>query len=444
MLSLVPGRDRQPEADVDTYEIVSVSQAERSSELQGSLLDTPQTGNKGDVHVLPITGRVPARGASAVDVVYHDRVIRSSPVIEGRFHVLVGLVGLKLESELSVQVLLEDGRRVPLSTITIRRRPVRSSFEPTIQPLTVTSLGRTGTTLLMKAFTSHPEILLFRRFPYEYSVAKYWMHMLSVLSGPADLRDSAHPDSFQGDLHWVGHNPYHDASVYTQPRLADWCGREYVEQLAGFCQESIEGWYKALARGQDQANPTYFAEKMWPSFLPVLAWELYPKGKEIILVRDFRDVACSMLAFDAKRDYSDFGRPDGKSEEDFIQDEVRAMASAMVRSWTSRRDRAHLVRYEDIVLRPVETLTGLLTYLELESSPQLVEQMRRQAAEEVAELPGATTDPYLVEIHRTIADPNETIGRWKRESDALREGLLWNALGESLEEFGYSKTGYPE
>ena len=47
---------------------------------------------------------------------------------------------------------------------------------------------------------------------------------------------------------------------------------------------------------------------MWPNYLPVLIRELYPRAKEIFLVRDFRDMARSIMAFDAKRGYAGFGR----------------------------------------------------------------------------------------------------------------------------------------
>ena len=409
---------------MSTYEVLNVTSMEPAAELRGFEIETPQTGGEGDVYVLSIGGWVAARETRpvAIEVVYHDRVLRTSPikgihldvaarypempvVLGGGFHALIGLLGLKLESELFVRAVLEDETRVPLGSIAIRRRPIRTAFDPTIQPLMLTSLGRTGTTLLMKALTTHPEILVFRRFPYEYSAANYWVHMLRVLSEPANLVESAHPDNFHGNLHWVGHNPFHDESVYERPALGAWIGRTYVEELAAFCQKSIEDWYTTMAHTQAQDTPSYFAEKMWPGFSAVLTWELYPKAKEVILVRDFRDVACSMLAFDARRNYSNFGRPDGKSDEEYIREEVRGYALQMQNSWRSRRDRAHLVRYEDIILRPVETLTDLLDYLELDRPPQLVDQMLSQATEDLPELPGASTDPYLVEIHRTIPDP---------------------------------------
>jgi sulfotransferase family protein len=448
---------------VPSYEIRSIALVGEPAELRGFELETPKAGEQGDLHLFRLGGWIVGRESQpvAIEVIYNARVLRTLPVkgirsdVEQRFpempqgadckfHALLGLIGLKLESELSLHAVLENGQRVRIASIDVRRRPLRSGFEPTIQPLIVTSLGRTGTTMLMKAFTSHPDILVFRHFPYEYSVAKYWLHMLRVLSEPANLGESAHPNTFQADLHWVGHNPYHDDAVHERPELASWIAGTYVEQLAAFCQSSIEQWYTTLARLQGQDAPIYFAEKMWPTYLPVLTWELYPKAKEVILVRDFRDVACSILAIDARRGEAEFGRREGKSEEDYIRDDVRRMADAMRKSWRTRSDRAHLVRYEDLVLRPGETITGLLDYLELDHSPQLVEQMLRLASEDVPQLPGTSADPRVVELHRTNSDPKDTIGRWRRESGDSRDALYWEAFGEELEEFGYSRSGLPE
>ena len=37
-------------------------------------------------------------------------------------------------------------------------------------------------------------------------------------------------------------------------------------------------------------------------------WELYPRAREVILVRDFRDMVSSMFAFNAKRGFQGFRR----------------------------------------------------------------------------------------------------------------------------------------
>jgi hypothetical protein len=424
------------------YEVLSVSPVEDAPGLGDFAIELPEVGSEGDVYVVPLAGHVSGSRSRtvAVEVIYHDRVLRTTPVTDGNFRTLLGLVGLKLESELLLQAVLESGQRAPFASLTVRRQPIDTGFEPAINPLILTSLGRSGTTWLMKIFASHPEIVVFRRFPYEHSVAKYWIHMLRVLTDPANLTESAHPDTFQGDPHWVGQNPFHDVTVFERPELEGWIGREYVERLARFCQSAIDEWYVRVAGTQEQDAPAYFAEKMNPSYVPLLTRELYAKSKEIVLVRDFRDVACSMREFDSGRD-GEFNPLSGGSNNADIPPQLKVEAVAMQNTWKSRGDRAHLLRYEDMVRRPKETLAALLDYIEVDCSPRLVEHLLSQGADDLPELPGATSDPHLVQTHRTIPDPKETIGRWKRDGGSSREDLYWDAFGEVLEEFGYTKSG---
>jgi hypothetical protein len=425
---------------MDTYEVLSVAPVEEAGGLRGFDLSSPQAGGGGDVYVLPVSGRVEGAESpvAAVEVVYHDRVLRTAPVYGTQYEILVGLVGLKLESELELRAVLENQERVPFASITVRRRPLQSSFEPTINPLILTSLGRSGTTWLMKIFASHPAIVVFRHFPYEYSIARYWMHVLRVLSEPANQSESADADTFQADLHWVGNNPFHDGIVFERPELEGWVGREHAQRLAAFCQGTIEEWYLRVARMQRQEAPAYFAEKMGPSYIPLLTQELYPNAREVVLVRDFRDVACSMRDFDAARP----GRePMYRSQNEIVPPQLRAEAFAMQNVWKSRGGKAHLVRYEDMITRPHETLAALLDYVEVDSSPEVVEELLSQGAEDSPALVGATADHQMVEAHRTIPNAADTIGRWRQNEGESHEDLYWDAFGEPLEEFGYTKSG---
>jgi hypothetical protein len=213
----------------------------------------------------------------------------------------------------------------------------------------------------------------------------------------------------------------------------EWFGREYIERLARFCQSSVDSWYTTVARAQAQAPPTYFAEKhQWPNYIPVLIWELYPDAKEIFLVRDFRDMALSILAFDRKRGFAGFGRPEGRSDEDYIRMELREMALNLRKSWVTRRDRAHLVRYEDLIFRPLETARGMLEYLELDASPASVERL----------LASGDGDPDVISHHRTTQRAEESIGRWQREGDERFRELCNEAFGDILGDFGYSEAGF--
>jgi sulfotransferase family protein len=440
------------------YEVVEVNLfPERHERLLGFEVDVPKVGTRHQAYTLHMIGWTLGRDARAVSVeLFHDgEFIRSVPVRGPRddvsaamnvapdtdcvFHLLFGLIGLKLDATLDLAVRLEDGSGVPVGSIEIDRKPLRPDYEPRLQPLILSTLGRSGSTWLMQMLAAHPEVVVFRRFPYESTPAKYWLHTLRVISEPVNIIQSGDAKTSHTNLWQVGNNPHHDDRVYEQLPLANWFGHEHVERLAAFCQRTIDDWYMTLARTQLQAGPVYFAEKhVSPNYLPSLIWELYPRAKEVFLVRDFRDMAQSIMAFDAKRGFAGFGRPDGVSDEQYLHGELRRMAQDLTRDWVERRDRAHLVRYEDLVYQPVETLTGMLQYLELDASPETMQEVLAKGSEQVLDLPGSGYELAEIQAHRTISDPRETIGRWHRDGGAPFQALVNEVLGDALREFGYA------
>ena len=424
--------------------------------LLGLVLDDPAPGTRRNLHVLHMVGWAVGRDspATAVEVLANDRLLRTVPVRGGRadvaasvgvapdtdcvFHAMVGLIGLKQDAELRLRVVLESGERVDAAVVRVRRTALDTGYEPVLAPLMVTTLGRSGSTWLMQLLASHPSVVVFRRFPYESTPAKYWLHMLRVLSEPANLVESAHPDTFHNNLWSVGNNPYHDDRVYEQVPLETWFGQTYPERLAAFSQRQIDDWYLTLARTQVQLQPVYFAEKhMWPNYIPVLTWELYPHAKEVFLVRDFRDMARSILAFDERRGFAGFGRPESATDEEYMRGVLADMARDLHRSWQTRRDRAHLIRYEDLVLDSESTMRGLLEYLEIDASPETTRRVIEQGSEQVLRLPGSGYEATEVQAHRTVPDPRESVGRWRREADDEFRRLSEEVFGEALRGFGY-------
>ncbi len=237
-------------------EVTRVSQTPSSGELS-FYLDSPLPGAAADRTTIEISGWVFVRSGRVTDVEIvsgHD-LIRVIPVTVPRpdvraahpdapeasgFWSLCSTLGLDREFTLTVRAVTTEGTRFELGSIAGRRRPVTTSFEPRFQPLLVTSLGRTGTTLLMSLLTAHPAIVAHRTYPYEIYPARYWLHLLRVLAKPADHARSSHPSTFADDIWQVGYNPFHTAPVTHDEALADLLGGSYVERLARFCQESID------------------------------------------------------------------------------------------------------------------------------------------------------------------------------------------------------------
>ncbi len=443
------------------WEILELVEPQESEEhLRSWFIEIPRGPEAGEMHsqgdlfTIDVKGWVIGRHAraTAVELVYHGHVIRSEsvrgarpdlapafpdldPELDAHFHTMLGVVGLRPEFEIDVQAVLENGMRVPMAHLRARHEPLRTRYSPLFRPLVVTCLGRSGTTWLMQLLRHHPEVVVYDKHPYEQAHAKYWMHMLRVLSQPADWINSYQPASFHNEIWQLGYNPFYDLQITHEPWAREWYGREYVERLARFCQSSIDGWYTAVAGAEKDHMPTYFAEKhLWPNYIPVLIWELYPRAKEIFLVRDFRDMVFSMLAFDRKRGFPGFGRPEGRSDEDYVRIELREMARSLRRSWITRRDRAHLVRYEDLILNPLDTARGILEYLELDASDEQVERL----------LAAGSSDSDQLHHHRTIKAAAESIGRWQHEGDPQFRALVNEAFGDILADFGYSEVGYAD
>jgi Sulfotransferase family len=427
-------------------EISKVSLAERDSErLWGYHIELPKIGDTIDLYAITIAGWVLGRDSRivAVEIMHQGQPIQTIPIRVRRpdvamhypgvpdaehcgFRTVVGVLGMASEFELLLHAVLQDECRVPLAVIRGRHRPVSSTFQPALHPLMITSLGRTGTTWLMRLLAEHPCIVVYKRYPLELRTAQYWMHMLKILSMPANPFQSSNSNNFHANMWYVGHNPFYSEYIADHPQLENWFGRSYVEQLATFCQGGIEECYLHVASSQGQREPTYFAEKYIPNHIPWLIWELYPQAREIFLTRDFRDVLCSILAFNAKRGYVAFDRERFNSDKEYVQ-HLRHSSLDLLQSWQSRAAYAHLLRYEDLVLRPIETLQALLEYLALDSTSRTVEGMIQRASADTSEL----------QEHKSSSDPKASIDRWKRELDTSMQAVCREAFGDILNEFGY-------
>jgi hypothetical protein len=196
--------------------------------------------------------------------------------------------------------------------------------------------------------------------------------------------------------------------------------------LVKFCQESTESFYRAVAESQNQPTARYFAEKHLPDEYPALIWQLYPEARELILVRDFRDMASSALAFNAQRGFNDFGRQRADTDEQWLSN-LKQGATKILTSWQNRAESAHLIRYEDLVQDPLPTLTAAAAYLGIDQSPETLRETLARASEDTPEL----------ERHRTSESAIASVGRWRRDLDPALWAIAAESFNEALSAFGY-------
>ncbi len=417
-----------------------------SDALRGFSIELPLAGTAREAYSFEFAGWVLAGQSAAVQIelIANDGPVRRIPIIFPRpdvaacypetpqdtkvgFWIPVSVIGMTPEFELLVQVVLENRRRVPIGRVCGRHRAVPSRFEPTIQPLLVNSLARTGTTWMMRLLSEHPSIATLRMYPYEGRPGRYWMQLLGAMAEPAYQAQSVSKlGNFDAEW-WISQDPFQRGYLSQNAPLQQWFNSRFVEQVSILCQRSLEDCYQEIAALQSQGTPIYFAEKHIPDEVPGIIWELYPHSREVFVVRDFRDMLCSIRAFNAKRGTVGFNRDLVASEEEYIY-RLGSEAQQLLSSWKTRRQRACLVRYEDLVLQPTETLQKVLSYLELESGNLLIEDMLRRALVDTPEL----------EAHRTSGTVRASIARWREDLDSDSKLLCEQVFGDSLKEFGYS------
>ena len=425
-------------------EIVAAERLETPAVIAGFSIDLPRPGT-GDGYGVRIGGWVLAAGSEAVEAVE----LRVAGDVLGRLAVhlvrpdvnaalslagspmtgfddSINVATLPTEFALTLNAVMSDGSHVPLAVVRGRHSPLRSSFAPGLQPLLVTSLGRTGTTLLMGILRAHPRVLAGGPLPYEIRVGGYWMHVLTVLSGYAKHDYSSHPDTFSKRPWLVGYNPFAVDRPEVGAHLRSWYAEGAVEETAAFCQRSIEQTYLRMAADLGRSGARYFAEKTLPVHTPHLFAQLYPGMREVFLVRDPRDMMASQIAFDRQRGHLAFRRPEDRSDTDYAR-RLAGDFRRLLQEWKLRDGRALLVRYEDLVREPIAVLRRIAVHAGIEADDGLLDDVVREG----------TAETEATRQHRTSADNAASVDRYRASLGAGVQDLWLDLAGDLLEELGY-------
>jgi hypothetical protein len=431
--------------------ITKVEIAPPSEGLLGAHLDHPAAGMDSDAYAVEIRGWAVGDGApvKAVEVSLgaKNSTIRvdlgeprpdvapgfpEAAHAEGSgFRAVVGVLEHRGSFGMEIRARLADGTSARIGWIEGNRSPIATGVEPSIQPLMLNTIGRSGSTWLAGLLSSHPEVIGYRAMEYETRVATYWTSVLQALAQPRSYLSQIVPVNLETDRTWWLGDHATGTPHLADPALEGWLGKEAVEEIAALCQSRIEAFFERVAKEEQKQNPRFFLEKflLEPVVLDLLT-EVFPGTKELVLVRDFRDVASSVLAFNRKRGYLAFGRESVDSDAEYIRAIASPQAVALLRRWREREEQAHLVRYEDLLLEPEETLRAICEYVGIDSSEKAVADT----------LDTARRRSPNMDHHRTAKDPEATVNRWVDDLDPDLIEVCAEALDEPLEAFGYKPT----
>ena len=251
-------------------------------------------------------------------------------------------------------------------------------YVSTTAPIVIGGCGSSGTTLVRRMLNRHPEI----------SCGPESTVFLERVSGPADL----------------------GARMGFQPsEIEAWQRRSHSQA------EFIDLFQAACLA---QAGKRRWADKS-PENIRRLSflWRHFPGARFIHVIRDGRDVACSLR------------------RQSWMKLRERDSTTALVRCgqyWVDRVATRHSVqgdpryielRYEQLVRCPEQTLRPVVEFLGLEWSDRML------SADAEADVDPAAGPAFT-----------KSIGRWRKELSAAEMGALQSVVGDMLVELGYEPS----
>jgi hypothetical protein len=282
-----------------------------------------------------------------------------------------------------------------------------------LTPILVTAPGRSGTTRLMSRLCHSRQVIGAEIHPFEVRLLAYYAAAYHVLISPADFVRSMHPDYLEGTGYQVGFNPFSHgsyATVFQEPRRSSelFCGYASAELLSAFRRIVME-YYLRLRDDQGKPGARYFVEKT--NNLDRRSREfprvLFGKAKEIVLIRDPRDLYCSHMAY-------------FNAGSDAAMNAVAGASAELIRIASAAGDDTIFVNYRDLVTADDETMFRLSQFLDVEIGQQSDDERLQKA----------------FAIHATSKSPEASLGRWRHELDADTVGTIVRHCADYFRLFG--------
>jgi hypothetical protein len=267
----------------------------------------------------------------------------------------------------------------------------------------------------MARLSRHPDILVAQNHPHELKLVSYYTAVLRTLVTESDRQRSTNPDGMHAvpNRFFVGFNPYHTDSEKGDPALAAFWNELAPRALRKTLTELIDTYYQKIADATSKPSATLFAEKIGTvgQVLDAASF-MFGHVREILLVRDPRDIICSSKSF-WNREFMESVKS------------LKGQFIGMARPRDARSVHQHVVRYEDLLLRPQQTMGDLFSALGLRP---------------VETNPNVLAEADVFARHATSTSPAETISRWQRDLTAEQAEIATAELNSVLLRYGYSTT----
>jgi hypothetical protein len=293
-------------------------------------------------------------------------------------------------------------------------------------PVVVSSLGRSGSSLLQALIAAHPRAVGERSYPRE---CKYGQAVMTEALGIQLAGGIAETD-------WGARspaNPYFANMLRLSSLMQNGTANyEFLysdlwELRRGFALEVTARLYRRFFP-EHAARAGFFVEKGSNVYSSVLAGYFYNKVRDVVLIRDPRDLAASAVSYNrsgAPADFTEFGS-------DF-ESAVRTMGTQLQvldEAQAYKGDIGLLVRYEDLVSDMPGVVGRIFAHIGDEPSPAETETTIATALSEL----GSTYDR-----HRTSgASADRSIGRWKRDLTNAQKAICETYTG------WFTRKYYPE
>lgn len=331
--------------------------------------------------------------------------------------------------DIEVYAVPSTGGRIKIFDINGDRKPIDFGYSMDTAPLVVTTLGRTGSTYTIAALGMHPDIVTYKPFKAEARYASFWAQMFFSLGDPhswmcpLSAYDRTRPDWILG---LSNSQPFH-YGLY--PQMFKWFQSGYFESLYKFSLENLQRHYQEVAKIEKKKVPMFFCEKFLPDYFTERMLSLIPSAKEVFLVRDFRDMFCSIRAFNNKRGFNAFGRQKYTNNVDYISEALRNSVNRLLSAWSERQNTAFLLKYEDLIMKPELVLNDLFEYLGVDSSPAIANKMLKNINK---------LKPSKRNTHVTSKSQKYSVARFKKELNGQLLEICNEAFEPALTTFGYN------